>query len=144
MSQDNSISDIEKKTIDSFMKAMDKFQDKTPMIVLLELLKNDKTIDGHLPLISESPNVNYTKALTKLATWRASMNEVFNINPDKYPEDKEFDDIVIYEMIRYFLTFMVGHKRRRAIEIVQGVKGGENQGNVIVEQKRRGILGFGR
>lgn len=127
---------ITQEKYQAYSDLINKFQDKTPMLVLLELLKFDPKFRddiSHLTLITEMPNVKYTLLLTKLSTWRTSIKEVFHLSDDE-------SDVIVRDMEFAFQSFMVSHKRRRAIEIVQGVKQGDGATNINVE-KKRGIFG---
>lgn len=136
MSNENNADNITKEKYQAYSDLINKFQDKTPMLVLLELLKFDPQFRddiSHLTLITEMPNVKYTLLMTKLSTWRTSIKEVFHL------EDNE-TDVIIRDMEFAFQSFMVSHKRRRAIEIVQGVKQGEGTTQINVD-KKRGLFG---
>lgn len=136
MSNTDNADNITKEKYQAYSDLINKFQDKTPMLVLLELLKFDPQFRddiSHLTLITEMPNVKYTLLMTKLSTWRTSIKEVFHL------EDNE-TDVIIRDMEFAFQSFMVSHKRRRAIEIVQGVKQGEGTTQINVD-KKRGLFG---
>lgn len=136
LSNENNADKMTQEKYQAYSELISKFQDKTPMLVLLELLKFDpKYRDdiSHLTMITEMPNVKYTLLLSKLSTWRTSVKEVFHL------EENE-TDVIIRDMEFAFQSFMVSHKRRRAIEIVQGVKQGDGATNINVE-KKRGLFG---
>jgi len=118
--------------IKSFMDMISKQEDKTAMFVLMQLLNHE-----NLEFITEYPNVTYTKLITKLMTWRASVQEVFNL-------DDEDADMVVKEMVHQFMLKMTSHKRRRAQEIVGALKHDPNSNTIYLEgQKRKRFFGLG-
>lgn len=116
----------------SFMDMISKQEDKTAMFVLMQLLNKE-----NLEFITEYPNVNYTKLIVKLMTWRASVQEVFNL------DDNEADSI-IKTMVTEFMLKMTSHKRRRSQEITTALKHDPSQNTIYMEgQKRKRFFGLG-
>lgn len=113
----------------SFLDAVLYAEEKTRFTLMLELLKKE-----NLEFITEYPNFNYTKAMTRLATWRESIKEVFNL------EDSEAD-VIVKEMSEQFMKKNVSHKRRRAHELVNALRGEDSSGNVL-DHEHRGIRRF--
>lgn len=120
-------------TIDmkSFMDLIAKSEDKTKITALLELLNPDK-----LEFITEYPTVNYTKLLTKLETWRASIKEVYNFG-------EEEEDIIVKEMCHQFKLKMTSHRGRRVQAIVNALRN-EDSGTRIYDENKgmRKFLGM--
>lgn len=115
----------------SFMDLIAKSEDKTKITALLELLK-----ESNLELITEYPTVKYTKEMTKLNTWRTSIEQVFNL-------DEDDRDTIILEMCRQFMLKMVSHKRRRSVEIVNALKNDDANTNIFNENSgRKRFLGM--
>ena len=113
----------------SFMEWVMLAEEKTRFTLMLELLKMQ-----NLEFITEYPNFNYTKAMTKLATWRESVKDVFNL------EDNEADTIV-KEMSEQFMKKNVSHKRRRSHELVNALRGEDSTGNVL-DHEHKGLKRF--
>lgn len=113
----------------SFMDAVLLAEEKTRFTLMLELLKKD-----NLEFITEYPNFNYTKAMTRLSTWRESIKEVFNLQ-------EEEADTIVNEMCTQFMKKNVSHKRRRAHELVNALRGEDSSGNVL-DHEHRGIKRF--
>lgn len=113
----------------SFLDAVLYAEEKTRFTLMLELLKKE-----NLEFITEYPNFNYTKAMTRLATWRESIKEVFNL------EDSEAD-VIVKEMSEQFMKKNVSHKRRRSHELVNALRGEDSSGNVL-DHEHRGIRRF--
>lgn len=109
----------------SFMDFISKNEDKTSMYVLMQLLNPE-----NLELITEWPNVNYTKLAVKLMTWRKSVKYVYNL------EDEDADEIV-NEMVYQFMLKMTSHKRRRALEIIAPLRHDPNAQTVYMENAKR-------
>lgn len=101
--------------IKSFMQAVSQQDEKTRIYVMLELLKME-----NLEFITEYPNFQYTKAMTKFATWRTSVQQVFNL------DDKE-GDVIVQSMTTEFMKKNVSHKRRRSSEIVNALRGEDSR-----------------
>lgn len=116
--------------MNSMMDAIQKVtKDKSGVDALLELFK-----EQNLEFITEYPNVNYTKLIVKLMTWRASIIEVANLD-DGYRFEKvnsvlqrvyhpELDesDVIIKEMVHQFMLKMTSHRRRRSQELVSALQ----------------------
>lgn len=113
----------------SFMEIIHAQEEKTRMTVMLELLK-----ESNLEFITEYPNFTYTKAMTKLATWRESIKDVFNL------EDAEADTIV-KEMSLQFMKKNVSHKRRRSHELVNALRSEDANSNVL-DHEHKGLRRF--
>lgn len=113
----------------SFLDAVLYAEEKTRFTLMLELLKKE-----NLEFITEYPNFNYTKAMTRLATWRESIKEVFNL------EDSEAD-VIVKEMSEQFMKKNVSHKRRRSHELVNALRGEDSSGNVL-DHEHRGLKKF--
>lgn len=113
----------------SFMEAILQAEEKTRFTLMLELLKT-----SNLEFITEYPNFNYTKAMTRLATWRESVKEVFNL-------EEEEADTIVKEMSEQFMKKNVSHKRRRSHELVNALRGEDSAGNVL-DHEHKGIKRF--
>lgn len=120
---------IQEKENKSFMEAVLYAEEKTRFTLMLELLK-----ESNLEFITEYPNFSYTKAMTKLATWRQSVKEVFNL------EEQEADTVV-KEMCQQFMRKNVSHKRRRSHEMVNALRGEDVSSNVL-DHEHKGIKRF--
>lgn len=120
-----------------------KSQQKMDMILMLaELLEID-----NLDFITEHPNLNWVKQITKFETLRSHQAEHFDLNInskwDADSMDKD-EDKVIKPMIRAWKLNMISHKRKRPQEIIQGLKQeaiNYNIGN-SEGQRRKKILGL--
>ena len=126
------------------MDIISKQDEKTKITALLELLKLDnieleiagrKVVISKLELITEYPNVNYTKTLTKNETWRESVAEVFNYAPTE-------QERIVGTMDTQFMLKMTSHKRKRAQEIVNALKN-EVAGTEVVPEKTKTKRFFG-
>jgi hypothetical protein len=113
----------------SFMSLVASQEEKTRIYVMLELLKMQ-----NLEFITEYPNFSYTKAMTKFATWRTSVQEVFNLSA---PET----DVIVDSMTREFMKKNVSHKRRRSHEIVNALRGDDASSNVL-DHEHKGLRRF--
>ena len=113
----------------SFMDIIHAQEEKTRMTVMLELLK-----ESNLEYITEYPNFNYTKAMTKLSTWRTSIEDVFNLS-------SEDADTVVKEMCTQFMRKNVSHKRRRSHELVNALRG-EDVNNNVLDHEHKGLRRF--
>lgn len=113
----------------SFMDAILAAEEKTRFTLMLELLKVN-----NLEFITEYPNFNYTKAMTRLATWRESVKEVFNL-------EEEEADTIVKEMSEQFMKKNVSHKRRRSHELVNALRGEDSSGNVL-DHEHKGFRRF--
>lgn len=115
--------------IKSFMSALMAQEEKTRITVMMELLKM-----GNLEFITEYPNFTYTKYMTKLETWRTSVEQVFNL------DDTEGEQIV-KSMEQAFMKKNVSHKRRRSHEMVNALRGEDANSNVL-DHEHKGIRKF--
>jgi len=120
---------IESPENKSFMEAILLAEEKTRFTLMLELLK-----ESNLEFITEYPNFNYTKAMTRLSTWRQSVKEVFNL-------EEEEADSVVKEMTTQFMKKNVSHKRRRSHELVNALRGEDSSGNVL-DHEHKGLKRF--
>lgn len=109
--------------VSEFKKYLELAEEKT-VITLLEKLVNEK----HLEFVTEYPSTQYTKAMTKLNTWRSSIIEVYNL-------DTEDADTIVNEMCRQFMLKMTSHKRRRSHELVNGASRQDTGQQVLNENK---------
>lgn len=109
--------------VSEFKKYLELAEEKT-VITLLEKLVNDK----YLEFITEYPSTQYTKAMTRLNTWRTSIEEVYNL-------DKEDSDIIVKEMCVQFMLKMTSHKRRRSHELVNGASRQDTGQQILNENK---------
>lgn len=120
-------------------QSMDKVQ---ALLKLLDIYDLDITIAGekqkvlNLELITEYPNVNYTKTMTKNETWRRSVQQVFHL-PDIN------DEKIVGTMDSQFILKMNSHRRKRAQEIVNALKN-EVAGTEVIptNQKRKKFFGM--
>lgn len=113
----------------SFMEWVALAEEKTRFTLMLELLK-----ESNLEYVTEYPNFNYTKAMTKLSTWRESVRDVFNL------EEQEADTVV-KEMCVQFMRKNVSHKRRRAHELVNALRS-EDVGSNVLDHEHKGLRRF--
>lgn len=112
---------------------MDKVQ---ALLKLLEIEQKDIDIVGkkekilNLELITEYTGQNMTKFLVKNETWRKSAQKILH-----------FKDINDEQLIGYMDTQiilkMISHKRKRAQEIINGLKNEVSGTEVIPEKTRR-------
>lgn len=109
--------------VSEFKKYLELAEEKT-VITLLEKLVNP----NHLEFVTEYPSTQYTKAMTRLNTWRTSIMEVYNLEP-------EDADIIVRDMCTQFMLKMTSHKRRRSHELVNGASRQDTQQNVLNENK---------
>lgn len=109
--------------VSEFKKYLELAEEKT-VITLLEKLVNEK----YLEFVTEYPSTQYTKAMTRLNTWRTSTTEVFNL------EDSDADTI-IRDMCLQFMLKMTSHKRRRSHELVNGASRQDTGQNILNENK---------
>ena len=128
----------------SIMDIIAKQDEKTRITALLELLKiydipvsvvGQKRNVTNLELITEYPNVKYTKELTKNETWRESVKEVFHLSE---AEQEKIVGIMDYQ----FMLKMVSHRRKRAQEIVNALKN-EIAGTEVIPEKTKTRRFFG-
>ncbi len=115
--------------VKSFMDLVSQQDEKTRISVMLELLNMN-----NLEFITEYPNFTYTKAMTKFATWRTSVQEVFNL-------DDANADVIVKSMTSEFMKKNVSHKRRRAHEIVNALRSEDAGGNVL-DHENKGLRRF--
>jgi hypothetical protein len=113
----------------SFMEEIMQAEEKTRFTLMLELLKM-----ANLEFITEYPNFTYTKHMTKLATWRESVKEVFGLS-------EEESDVIVKEMSEQFMKKNVSHKRRRSHELVNALRG-EDSNNNVLDHERKGFRRF--
>ena len=113
----------------SFWQMISQQEEKTRIFIMQQLLN-----ENNLEFITEYPNFNYTKAMTRFATWSKSIKQVTDLDDDELTE-------VIDVMCNEFMKKNVSHKRRRAQEIVNALKG-EESGNVNGELERSGLRKF--
>lgn len=109
--------------VSEFKKYLELAEEKT-VITLLEKLVNEK----YLEFVTEYPSTQYTKAMTRLNTWRTSTKEVFNLEDDDA-------DTIIKDMCIQFMLKMTSHKRRRSHELVNGASRQDTGQNVLNENK---------
>ena len=118
----------------SFAEMFTSADEKTRITVMLELLKHD-----NLEFITEYPSFQYTKAMTKYEAWTHDVASVIDLEPEY------IDEIVgsVPAMAKAFMKKNVSHKRRRAQEIVNSLKGEESNTTVLNEHKSlRNYLGM--
>lgn len=115
--------------IKSFMSAIMAQEEKTRITVMMELLKM-----GNLEFITEYPNFTYTKYMTKLETWRTSVEQVFNLEEDESEQ-------IVKAMEQAFMKKNVSHKRRRSHEMVNALRG-EDANNNVLDHEHKGIRKF--
>ena len=130
----------------SFMDLISKTEDKTKMTVLMEFFKKE-----NLDFITELPTVQYTKQITKFLTYRDTMIEVLNLddgmrfNPDTkvwdYHPELDDTDYIINQMVKWFKTSMVSHKRRNALAIFNTLRNDDAQTNIFT-QENKGLRKF--
>ena len=117
----------------SKQQQMDKVQ---ALLKLLAIEDLDITIAGqkqkvlNLELITEYPNAKYVKSLIKNETWRQACRTVFHLPP--YMEER-----LIGTMDTQFILKMNAHKRKRAQEIVNGLKNEVAGAEVIPNNTRK-------
>ena len=109
--------------VSEFKKYLELAEEKT-VITLLEKLVNP----NYLEFITEYPSTQYTKAMTRLMTWRESATEVFNLS-------EEDADVIVNEMCTQFMLKMTSHKRRRSHELVNGASRQDTGVQVLNENK---------
>lgn len=114
-------------------KQIDKVQ---ALIKLLEIYELDITIAGdkhkvlNLELITEYPNVNYSKTMVKNETWRKSVMQVMML-------DDINDEKVVGTMDTQFQLKMISHRRKRAHEIINGLRNEIAGTQVTIDNTRR-------
>ena len=113
----------------SFMSLIAQQEEKTRIYVMLELLKMQ-----NLEFITEYPNFQYTKAMTKFATWRNSVSEVLHL------ADNE-QDVIVKTMTEEFMKKNVSHKRRRSHELVNALRSEDASMNPL-DHEHRGLRKF--
>jgi hypothetical protein len=128
----------------AIMDIISKQDEKTKITALLELLKiydikvnisGNERIVPNIELITEYPNVSYTKVMTKNETWRESVKQVFQL------ADSE-QDVIVGTMDYQFMLKMISHRRKRAQEIVNALKN-EIAGAEVVPDKTKTKKFFG-
>lgn len=128
----------------SIMDIIAKQDEKTRITALLELLKiydipvsivGEKRTLTNLELITEYPNVRYTKELTKNETWRESVRQVFDLADS---EQEKIIGIMDYQ----FMLKMTSHRRKRAQEIVNALKN-EIAGTEVIPERTKTKRFFG-
>lgn len=128
----------------SIMDIIAKQDEKTRITALLELLKiydipvsivGEKRTLTNLELITEYPNVKYTKELTKNETWRESVRQVFDLADS---EQEKIIGIMDYQ----FMLKMTSHRRKRAQEIVNALKN-ETAGTEVIPERTKTKRFFG-
>lgn len=114
------------------------------MMVLMEFLKSydiEVNVAGELKkvnsqeFLTELPNVNYTKLLTKNETWRRTVKEHFHLT--HIDEEK-----IVGAMDKEFMFKMIPHKRKREQAIINGLKN-DIAGTEIIPQNTRKKRFFG-
>jgi hypothetical protein len=123
------LEDSPQPDLKSFMQLVASQEEKTRIFVMLELLKQ-----ANLEFITEYPNFTYTKVMTKFATWRTSVQEVFNLS------DIE-TDVIVKSMTEEFMKKNVSHKRRRSHELVNALRGEDANANVL-DHEHKGLRRF--
>lgn len=81
-------------------------------------------------LTTEMPNVNYTKTLTKNESWRFHVQEVFHL---PHIDDEK----IVGSMDTHFVLNMIPLRRKRAQEIVNGLKNDVAGAEVIPSNVKR-------
>lgn len=129
---------------DAIMNIIKNQQQLDRYLILKELLKIedlDITIAGekqkvlNLELITEYPNANYVKTLTKNETWRESCRQNFHLRTLN-------DEKIIGTMDTQFMLKMVSHRRKRSQEVVNALKN-EVAGTEVIPSKTRTKRFFG-
>ena len=113
----------------SFWQMISQQEEKTRIFIMQQLLN-----ENNLEFITEYPNFTYTKAMTRMATWTKSIKQVTDL------DDEDISDVVD-TMCMEFMKKNVSHKRRRAQEIVNALKG-EESGSINGEMERSGLRKF--
>lgn len=115
------------------------------MMVLMEFLKLydiDVNVIGQIKkinvqeLLTELPNVKYTKEVTKNETWRRTVQEHFHLPT----LDHEY---LVGTMDKEFMLKMIPHKRTREKSMINGLKN-DIAGTEVVPQntKRKRFFGM--
>lgn len=110
----------------SLMDVISKHEDKTKVTVLRDIFKD--VDDRTLEFITEYPTVKYTKELTKLNTWRASVKQVFELSPEN-------EDIIVKEMCNQFMLKMTSHRGNRVKAIINALRN-EDSGTRVYDDNR--------
>lgn len=118
---------------------MDKVQ---ALLKLLEIIEKDINIAGdiqkvlNIELITEYPNANFTKTMIKNETWRNSVKQVLHLADVN--EEKIVGAMDVQTMLK-----MISHKRKRAHEIINGLKNDTATTEIIPQnQKKKKFLGL--
>lgn len=117
---------------------MDKVQ---ALLKLLEIEDKKITIAGeqysvlNLELDTEYPNAKFTKHMIKLETWRGHIRQVLHLR------DINDEKLIGYHNAQVMLK-MTSHRRKRAQEIVNGLRN-EISGTEVIPQRTRTKRFFG-
>ena len=118
---------------------MDKVQ---ALLKLLEISEKDINVAGdiqkilNIELITEYPNANFTKTMIKNETWRNSVKQVLHLADVN--EEKIVGAMDVHTMLK-----MISHKRKRAHEIINGLKNDTATTEIIPQnQKKKRFLGL--
>lgn len=139
----NALAQNSQKILDAIMQQtqLDRF---LILNKLLEIVELDITIAGdtqkihNLELITEYPNVQYTKTMVKNETWRKTVAEVLHIK-----DINDADKIVGY-MDTQFIIKMISHRRKRAHEVINALRNIDATAEVIPQNTRKKkFLGLG-
>lgn len=119
----------QEKGIKSFWDVISQQEEKTRIYIMQQLLD-----PRNLEFITEYPDFGYTKAMTRFATWSKSIKQVTDMDEEEITE-------VVDTMCIEFMKKNVSHKRRRAHEIVNALKG-EEAGTNVLDHENRGLRRF--
>ena len=118
---------------------MDKVQ---ALLKLLEISEKDINVAGdiqkilNIELITEYPNANFTKTMIKNETWRNSVKQVLHLADVN--EEKIVGAMDVHTMLK-----MISHKRKRAHEIINGLKNDTATTEIIPQNtKKKKFLGL--
>lgn len=109
------------------------------MMVLMEFLKaydleiniaGEKKNVNTQELLTELPNVKYTKEVTKNETWRWCVKQVYHY--ESIDTEK-----IVGAMDKEFMLKMIPHKRKREQSIINGLKNDLAGTEVLPEKNRR-------
>lgn len=112
---------------------MDKVQALLKLLAIEDLkitIAGEEQTVLNLELITEYPSAKYVKSMVKNETWRSACRVVFHLPPT-------MQEKLIGTMDTQFILKMNAHKRKRAQEIVNGLKNDVAGTEVIPSNTRK-------
>ena len=144
--------EVKASEVKSFFDIINAQEEKHRYTVIMELLNYGKNNNSNLEALTEYPNFNYTKFMTKLATYTDAVSQTLNLDDGIRVENNmvvyhpELDERTehnrqVSTMCIEFMKKNMSHKRRRSHEIVNALRGDPVDTNVL-EHEHKGMRRF--